>query len=137
MGDWLLPRPISRKISSRTNVKCRRMGTPISRIEPTEPGLTAWGVVRSSAKKVDLEFIVAQQSARPMSSSVRKHEHLTASTALEQPVRFRHLIEPESAGNLAHHSRAIFGQRQPLADELRKFVEALHPPHAVVLGNED
>src|ERR1700732_3291508 len=39
-----------RKISSSTKVKCRRIGTPINRMDPTEPGLAARCVLRSSAK---------------------------------------------------------------------------------------
>src|SRR5579863_1721758 len=52
----------TRKINSRTKVKCRRIGTPINRMDPTEPGLAARGVLRASAKQTS-QTIVTQAAA--------------------------------------------------------------------------
>src|ERR1022692_3708466 len=63
----------TRKISRRTKVKCKRIGTPIRRMDPTEPGLAARGVLRASAKQTS-QTIVTQRGAQAAGGRRQKAE---------------------------------------------------------------
>lgn len=68
---------------------------------------------------------------------VGKHEHFTVSPGLEHSIGVCGAVEREPASDVTDYGGLFRGQGQAIRNEAREFVEAFHPTHAVVLGDED